>query len=153
MAKKKKKHLTKKEIENFKEQLLEKRNEILGDVLDIEDSSLKKEKTELSVMPIHMADAGSDNYDLDNSLGLMEGERKLLVEINDALERIEEGTYGICEGSGKPIPKARLEAIPWARYSVQYAEKIEKGQVKEEENYNKYDFAPGIDDEEEEEEQ
>jgi DnaK suppressor protein len=62
---------------------------------------------------------------------LMDSARKLLVEIDDALNRITTGTYGICEGTGKPIRKARLEAQPWARYSVEYAKMVEEGRVKE----------------------
>lgn len=150
MTRQNEQYLTDKEIQYYKDLLVTKREEILGDVAEMERTSIKKEKTELSVMPIHMADAGSDNYEMDNSLGLVEGERKILVEIRDALERIEEGTYGICEGSGETIPKARLEAIPWARYSVKFAEKMEKGLVEEPTGYNKYDFAKGIDDVEEE---
>jgi RNA polymerase-binding transcription factor DksA len=85
-------------------------------------------------MPIHMADAGSDNYEIENTLGLMDSERKLVKEIDEALDRIENGTYAICQGNGKPIPKARLEAIPWAKYwakyCVEYASMLEKGLVK-----------------------
>ena len=62
----------------------------------------------------------------------MDSERKLLDEIHKALERIEDGIYGICEGTGKPIPKARLKAQPWARYCVEYARMIEQGLVPEE---------------------
>jgi DnaK suppressor protein len=61
----------------------------------------------------------------------MDSERRLLVQIEDALGRIETGTYGICEGTGKPISKARLEAQPWARYSVEYAKMVEEGRVRE----------------------
>ncbi len=60
-------------------------------------------------------------------LGLMDSERKLLREIDEALERIENKTYGICIGTGKPIRKARLEAQPWAKYSVEFARKLEQG--------------------------
>jgi RNA polymerase-binding transcription factor DksA len=108
--------LTPTEIVEFKALLLTKRNEILGNVLSMEEESLRRQRSDLSNMPIHMADAGSDNYEIENTLGLMDSERKLLREIDEALDRIEEGTYGTCEGSGKLIPKARLEAIPWAKY-------------------------------------
>ena len=64
---------------------------------------------------------------------MMDSERKLLREIDGALQRIEDKTYGICEGTGKPIRKARLEAQPWARYSVEYARMLEQGLVREEE--------------------
>jgi DnaK suppressor protein len=121
--------LTATEIEKFRALLLAKRSEILGNVTTMEDETFKKERSELSSMPFHMADAGSDNFEQEFALDLMDSEKKLLVEINDALRRIEEGTYGICEGRGELIPKARLNAIPWARYCVQCAELKEKGQL------------------------
>ena len=129
--------LTAEEIEHFKQMLLEKRKEILSSVQEIEDEALKKSRLDasgdLSSMPIHMADLGTDNFQQEFSLELMDGERKLLTEIDDALTRIEEGTYGICQGSGKQIPRARLEAQPWARYGVEYAEQMEKGLTPKEE--------------------
>ena len=125
------------DIEHFKQLLLEKRREILRNVSEIEDEALKKSRLDatgdLSSMPIHMADLGTDNYEQEFVLGLMDSERKLLHEIDDALQRIEDGTYGICEGTGKPIRKARLEAQPWARYRVEYARMLEQGIVREEE--------------------
>jgi RNA polymerase-binding protein DksA len=117
------------EIEKFRQLLLAKRNELLGNVTTIEDETFKKERSELSNMPFHMADAGSDNFEQEFALDLMDSEKKLLAEINDALRRIEEGAYGICEGKGEPIPKARLTAIPWARYCVTCAELKEKGRL------------------------
>jgi RNA polymerase-binding protein DksA len=117
------------DIEHFKQMLLEKRGEILANVNEMEDETLKKSRLDaagdLSSMPIHMADIGSDNYEQEFTLGLMDSERKLLKEIDDALQRIEQGIYGICEGTGKQIQKARLEAQPWARYCVEYARKLE----------------------------
>ena len=129
MAKKKStaKRLTAEEIQKFKALLLAKRKEILGDVSTIEKETLHKSRSDLSNMPIHMADVGSDNFEQEFTLELLDSERKVLVEIEDALKRIEEGTYGICEGTGKPIERERLEAIPWARYSVEYANQMEKG--------------------------
>jgi DnaK suppressor protein len=124
-------------IEHFKQLLLEKRREILKNVNEIEDEALKKSRLDasgdLSSMPIHMADLGTDNYEQEFVLGLMDSERKLLHEIDDALQRIEDGTYGVCEGTGKPIRKARLEAQPWARYCVLYARMLEQGVAREEE--------------------
>jgi len=125
--------LTAAEIKKFRELLIIKRNEILGNVSTIEDETFKKERSELSSMPFHMADAGSDNFEQEFALDLMDGEKKLLAEIDDAIGRIDEGTYGTCEGKGEPIPKARLKAIPWARYCVACAELKEKGMLVEEE--------------------
>ena len=133
---KKGKYLTKAELNHFKKLLLEKRLEILSDVTKIENESLKKSRLDatgdLSNVPIHMADIGTDNFEQEFALDLMDSERKLLDEIHKALERIEDGTFGICEGTGKPIPKARLKAQPWARYCVEYARMIEQGLVPEE---------------------
>jgi DnaK suppressor protein len=119
------------ELQQFREMLLAKWREILGDVSTIEDEALRKSRLDasgdLSSMPIHMADLGTDNYEQEFALGLLDGERKLLQELSDALQRIEDGTYGICEGTGRPIPKARLKANPWARYCVEYARRVEQG--------------------------
>jgi len=79
----------------------------------------------LSNLPIHMADMGTDNYEQEFTLGLVEKDRQLLREINVALAKIRDGTYGICEGTGKPITRARLEAKPWAKYSIEYTRKLE----------------------------
>ncbi len=128
-------HLSAKEIAQFRTLLLQRRREILQNVHEIEGETLRKSRLDasgdLSSMPIHMADLGTDNYQQEFSLGLMDSERRLIVEIDDALNRIETGTYGICEGTGKPISKARLEAQPWARYSVEYARMVEEGRVQE----------------------
>src|SRR4030043_1708099 len=112
------------DIEYFKQKLLEKRGEILGNVNEMEDEALRKSlldaNGDLSSMPIHMADLGTDNYEQEFALGLMDSERKLLREIDKALGRLEKKTYGICEATGKSISRARLEAQPWARYCVEY---------------------------------
>ena len=125
------------DTERFKQMLLEKRKEIVGNVNEMGDEALKKSRLnatgDLSSMPIHMADIGTDNYEQEFALGLMDSERKLLKEIDDALQRIEQGTYGICEATRKPIAKARLEAQPWARYCVEYARMLEQGLVTEQE--------------------
>jgi len=117
--------------------LLEKRKELLVNVNEMEDEALKKSRLDasgdLSSMPIHMADIGTDNYEQEFALELMDSEVKLLREIDDALERIEQKTYGICEGTSKAISKARLNAKPWARYCVEYARMIEQGLVTEQE--------------------
>ena len=135
MAKKKSsKQLTAEEIQEFKKLLLSKRAEIVGDVSSIENETLYKTRSDLSNMPIHMADVGTDNYEQEFTLELLDGERKVLAEIEAALKRIEEGAYGICEGTGKVIERQRLEAIPWAKYSVDYANRKEKD-VERKNNY------------------
>ena len=131
IRRKRKSTLTANELEHFRELLLERLKEILGSVNHIESEALKTSRQDsagdLSSMPIHMADIGSDNYEQEFALGLMDSERKIVQEIYEALKRIQSGTYGICEGTGEPIPKKRLEGIPWTRYCVEYAEMVEKG--------------------------
>ncbi|MFH1616774.1 MAG: TraR/DksA C4-type zinc finger protein [Planctomycetota bacterium] len=129
MGKKKTKinKLSSAQTKKFKVMLLVKRSEILGDVSSMEAEALRRNSSNLSSMPVHMADIGTDNYEIENTLGLMESERKILVEIDDALGRIEDGTYGICQGNGEPISEQRLEAIPWARYCVTCAGMVERG--------------------------
>jgi len=136
-TRKKKRGLANADAKHFKEILLEKRKEILRNVTEFEDEALRKSRLDasgdLSSMPIHMADLGTDNYEQEFALGLMDSERKLLREIDNALVRLEKKTYGICEGTGKPISKARLEAQPWARYCVKYARMLEQGLIAEQE--------------------
>ena len=121
------------DLKRFREMLLQKRRQIFQNVFEIEGEALKKSRLDasgdLSSMPIHMADLGTDNYEQEFALGLMDSERRLITEIDEALQRIEAGTYGICLGTGKPIPRARLEAQPWARYCVEYARMVEEGLV------------------------
>ena len=136
-TKKKKSGLTAKDLEYFKQMLLEKRTEIAGNVTEMADEALKKSRLDasgdLSSMPIHMADIGTDNYEQEFALGLMDSERKILTAIDNALLRINEKTYGTCEATGKSISRARLEAKPWAKYCVEYARKIENGLASENE--------------------
>ncbi len=99
--------------------------EIVGDMSSMEREALRSSGSNLSNLPLHMADMGTDNYEQEFTLGLMEKDRKLLRDLNDGLAKIQNGTFGICEGTGKPISKARLEAQPWARYSIEYARKLE----------------------------
>jgi len=142
--------LTLAEITEFRALLLAKRTEIVKNVTRMEDETLHRQISDLSSLPIHMADIGTDNYDRDFTLGLVDSERKLIMEIDRALDRIENGKYGICEGSGKPIPKARLEAIPWARYCVEYAQLLEKGLVREENSSDESDYASQTDQDQDE---
>ncbi|MHC4475781.1 MAG: TraR/DksA family transcriptional regulator [Planctomycetota bacterium] len=129
-----KSRLTSAEIAQFRTLLLSKRAEILGDVTSMEDETLRRERSDLSNAPFHMADAGTDSFEVENTLGLMDSERKLLVEIDGALGRIDNGTYGICEVGAEPIPKGRLKAIPWARYCIACASLLERGLVSREDS-------------------
>ena len=114
--------------------LLDKRRALLGDMTHMEAEALRTNRQEgtgdLSKIPTHDADVGTDNFEQEFTLGLLESERVLLGEINEALERIDKGTYGICLGTGLAIGKARLKARPWAKYCIEYAHMIEKGLVR-----------------------
>jgi RNA polymerase-binding protein DksA len=122
--------LSAKELETFREALLAKRRELVGDMYSMEREALQRSGENLSNLPLHMADMGTDNYEQEFTLGLMEKDRLLLREINTALAKIMDGTYGICEGTGKPIAKVRLEVQPWAKYSIEHARKLENRGVR-----------------------
>lgn len=112
--------------------LLAKRRELLGDMGALSDEARSNRQDaagDLSLMPNHMADLGSDNWEQEFTLGLLENQRQILREIDEALERIDNGTYGICLGTGKAITKARLRAKPWAKYCIEYARLLELGRV------------------------
>ena len=110
------------ELEKFKELLLFKRNLLSGNVSSLELRALKRSRQQssgdLSNMPIHMADIGSDNFEQEFTLGLIENEEEMLRAIDEALERIDDGTFGLCQSCGKPIRKTRLKAIPHARLCI-----------------------------------
>lgn len=126
--------LTPAEVEEFRELLTQKRSQLIKDMGSLQDEALNKNRRDaagdLSSMPIHMADLGSDNYEMEFTLGLIESERTVLREIEDALERIKRGTYGVCQGTGRPIGKARLRAKPWAKFSYEYTLALETGQAR-----------------------
>ncbi len=119
------------QLEEFKQWLLDKRRELVRDMDNLADEALRRRRSEaagdLSSMPIHMADIGSDNWEQEFTLGLISNERALLREIDDALQRIVDRTYGICLGTHKRICVARLRAKPWAKYCIEYARLHEKG--------------------------
>ncbi len=120
--------LSKADLENFRTLLLEKRREILGDVGSMESEAFRNQDNHSS-SPMHMADVGTDNFEQEFTLGLIESERELLKEIQEAIARIENGTFGVCVATGKPIGKARLEAKPWAKYCIEYARMLESGML------------------------
>ncbi|HYR21933.1 MAG TPA: TraR/DksA C4-type zinc finger protein [Chthoniobacterales bacterium] len=111
-----------------KEKLLNLRDAMVDSMAGVAQDTLRSraEGSEASAFGMHQADAGSDAYDRDFALSLLSQEQDALYEIDQALKRIELGTYGICEMSGKPIPHARLEAIPFARFTVQCQSQLEK---------------------------
>jgi DnaK suppressor protein len=119
------------DVNGFKERLVALRSRLRGDVTQMVDNALNKNRSEangdLSTMPIHMADLGSDNFEQENTLSLMESEGDILEKVEAALERIEDGTYGQCEECGAKIPKQRMLAVPYAAMCVKCASRSERG--------------------------
>src|SRR6478672_11028061 len=102
--------------------LIELRNQLLAQA-----GKLAKEATEgTPTYSMHMADAGTDSFDRDFALSMLSSDQDALYEIEEAIKRIENGSYGVCEVTGKPIPKARLEAIPWTRFSAEAQRQLER---------------------------
>jgi len=125
-------HLTRKQLAEFRELLLAKREELAGDVDNLAQQALRGNGThggETSSMPIHMADLGSDNWEQEFTLGLIASEKALVNEIDETLKRIEDRTYGVCIATHKPITIERLRAKPWAKYCIDYARLREEGRA------------------------
>lgn len=130
--KKVKTHLSDADLKEFRDLLLNKRRELVGDVNHMESEALREGSGSgggSSTMPIHMADLGSDTWEQELTLGLIANERGLIREIDEALARIEDRTYGVCLATHKRITKARLRVKPWAKYCIEYARQLERGLV------------------------
>jgi DnaK suppressor protein len=115
-------------VRKQKQKLLQLRDAVVDSMAGVAQGTLRSraEGSEASAFGMHQADAGSDAYDRDFALSLLSQEQDALYEIDEALKRVEVGTYGKCEMSGKPIPHARLEAIPFARFTVECQSQLEK---------------------------
>jgi DnaK suppressor protein len=99
----------------------------LRDQLLVQAGKLAREATEGTPnYSMHMADAGTDSFDRDFALSMLSSDQDALYEIEEAIKRIENGTYGVCELTGKPIPVSRLEAIPWTRFSADAQRQLER---------------------------
>ena len=122
--------LNKKDLDLYREKLLNLKDDLLSQIREQAKETFMKTQKEMSGdmsgYGLHIADAASDNYERDFSLDLVAGERKIVLEIDAALKRISEGVYGICQKSGKPIARARLDAIPYARHTKECQEELEK---------------------------
>jgi DnaK suppressor protein len=117
----------------YRERLLTLRARMRGDVTKMADVALNQHRNEGSSLPIHLADLGSDNFEQELTLNLMGSEKEALDQIEEALERIEEGTYGKCEECGTKIPDPRLEAIPYATRCINCAAQAEKHRQQQQE--------------------
>src|SRR6266403_5000286 len=114
--------MTKTDLQAFQQQLNALRSRHNGDVTHLADEALRRTgggaAGNLSNMPIHMADLGTDNFEQEFTLSLMQTEEQLIGEISAALDRIKQGSFGLCEECQESIPKARLQAVPYARHCV-----------------------------------
>ena len=110
------------EWQTYYARLLELREQLLRQM----DGLAKESAEEIAGYSLHMADSGTDNFDRDFALSLLSSDQDAIYEIEEALKRIERNTFGICELTGKSIPKARLEAIPWTRFTVQAQAQLER---------------------------
>ena len=106
----------------YHENLLDLRDRLLNQM----DGLAKESAAEMDNYSLHMADSGTDNFDRDFALSLLSSDQDAIYEIEEALKRIEKGTYGVCELTAKNIPKARLEAIPWTRFTVEAQAQLER---------------------------
>lgn len=106
----------------YYENLLELRERLLHQM----NGLAKESAEEMASYSLHMADSGTDNFDRDFALSLLSSDQDAVYEIEEALKRIEKDTYGVCELTGKPIPKARLDAIPWTRFTVEAQAQLER---------------------------
>ena len=112
----------KSEWQKYYNRLLELREQLMRQMNGLAQESAQ----EVAGYSLHMADSGTDNFDRDFALSLLSSDQDAVYEIEEALKRIERNTYGVCELTGKAIPKARLEAIPWTRFTVQAQAQLER---------------------------
>jgi RNA polymerase-binding transcription factor DksA len=112
--------LSKQELAEFRALLLLRKRVLQGDVKGLEGEAMKKgsDGGDLSTLPMHLADLGTDSFEQEMSLGLMESESDELQQVQNALERIADGSFGLCENCRRKIPKERLKAIPYTRLCV-----------------------------------
>jgi RNA polymerase-binding protein DksA len=128
--------MTKKELKKFEQLLLAERERILRGIAGLRGEVLYQPLSDRPMAdPNAAADVGTDSFERETALRVYGNEAKELEEIDDALDRIQRGNFGVCEGTGKPIPKKRLEVFPAARYCVEYQAELEKT-GKQEENYD-----------------
>lgn len=119
--------MNKKDLKKFEKLLKERREEITEGLDRMKGDLLYQKMTDRPTGDVDAAaEIGTDSFERETALRVYGNESEELYEIDQALKRIEEGNYGVCEGTGKPIPKKRLEAFPTARYCVEYQAELEK---------------------------
>jgi DnaK suppressor protein len=118
----------------FKELLQKLRDRVVDEITFLAGDNLNRSQREssgdLSSYSFHMADQGTDNFDREFALNLVSSEQDILYEIDEAMGRIDQGYYGSCEACGKPIEKARLNALPFAKMCVGCKSQSEKGKAR-----------------------
>jgi RNA polymerase-binding transcription factor DksA len=123
------------ELAEYKKLLLDLRKRLMDNVNSMEDEALGKSgqdaSGDLSNVPIHMADVGTDNYDRDLTIGLIQNGEEELKAIDNALERIGDKTYGSCEECGTKISKVRLTALPYVHNCIECQRQEEKEEEEE----------------------
>ncbi len=129
-TRKKKQRFSKKDLNAYREQLLDLKDDLMKQIQEISEESLRKSQQEasgdISAYSLHLADRAGDSYERDFNLGLVSAERRTVMEIDEALKRIDDNEYGFCQMCKKPIAKRRLKAIPYARYGTKCQQKIEE---------------------------
>jgi RNA polymerase-binding transcription factor DksA len=119
------------ELEAFRQTLGSLRARLRGDLDQMTDEALRRNLVNgsgnLSNVPLHMADVGTENYDQEFTLGLIENEQGTLELVNEALARLDSGRFGVCVECGDSIPKPRLLAIPYTRHCIRCARQVENG--------------------------
>lgn len=118
--------MTKPNFDLHRERLMALRARLQGDMTQLEDSALNKDHSRATSMPNDLAELGTDNFDQELTLSLLGSDKDALDQIDGALKRIEDGSFGLCEECGKKIPKSRLEAIPYAALCVRCASQQEQ---------------------------
>jgi RNA polymerase-binding protein DksA len=116
------------ELASYRRLLESLSDRLRGNVDRMTDEALRgsQDQSNLSNVPLHMADVGTENYDQEFTLGLIQNEQETLKQIDEALVRIGDGAYGACNECGGPIAKARLQALPYTRYCIECARKLEE---------------------------
>ncbi|HMP76758.1 MAG TPA: TraR/DksA C4-type zinc finger protein [Kiritimatiellia bacterium] len=125
------KRLTAKDLAMFKDLLLKLRDRVIDEIKFLSHDNLNRSQRDsagdLSSYSFHMADQGTDNFDREFAANLLSSEQDVLYEIDEALRRIDGGTFGICESTGQPIEYERLKVLPFARYCVAAQTEMERG--------------------------
>jgi DnaK suppressor protein len=122
--------MTKTELEGYRKELLALANRLKSDMSSLKEDALRSTGGDaagnLSKLPLHLADLGSDSYDQELAVSLLENDTLIATEIRAALERMEQGAFGRCEECGREVSKERLQAVPFTRYCIDCAQRLER---------------------------